>query len=239
MPIKVFISHSSADKDLAEALIRLLRAALALQPDSIRCTSVRGYKLPTGAEVDAQLRNEVVEAATFVALLTKASLDSTYVLFELGARWGIKKPLFPLLARGITGGALDGPLRAINARECGSPEEVYQFLAEMADSLKVEHFRPQVFQPELRAFIASATENLQPSKLTAATQSQPGVAIIPVANVPVRGTLTLSAREICTKLRDAAPLQVEEMARGFIGYTVDWETTFSSAYPDTLGAGTI
>lgn len=89
MQTRVFISHSSADQDLAEALIRLLRSALPLQPDIIRCTSVGGYKLPTGTEVDAQLRKEVVEAELFIALITKDSLDSTYVLFELGARWGV------------------------------------------------------------------------------------------------------------------------------------------------------
>lgn len=226
VPIRVFISHSSADKDLAEALIRLLRAALRISPDSIRCTSVHGYKLPTGAEIDVQLRNEVVETETFIALLTLSSLESTYVLFELGARWGVKKPLFPVLARGVTGSTLNGPLRAINARQSNSHEEVYQFLADVAASLGIERYEPQIFQSELRTFIQLAASLAEP-KAKELSQGQPSL-----TNSPDRGQLTISARDICTQLRAAAPLQVGEMAKGFIGYNVDWETTFSSAYPE-------
>lgn len=227
MPITIFISHTSSDKDLAEALIRLLRAALPLKPDSIRCTSVHGYKLPTGANVDAQLRNEVVDAITFIALLTKNSLDSTYVLFELGARWGVNKPLFPLMARGITGQLLNGPLCAINAKQCSLPEDVYQFLGDMAASLVVEQFRPQTFQSELRAFVDLASSAPSQSVIQEQKVSNTSNA----SAMPIRGVLNLSPREICEKLRIAAPLQMEELAKGYIGYVVDWETTLSAAYP--------
>jgi hypothetical protein len=202
MSIQVFISHSGEDKDLAEALIRLLRAALPVAPDSIRCTSVHGYKLPTGAGVDAQIRGEAVEAKTFIALLTPASLVSTYVLFELGARWGIGRSLFPLVARGTTAAALAGPLHAIHARECVEPE-MYQFLGDVANALGVQQHSPQVFHTELVTFVgkAAATNTLP----TVSTQTA-------VTDAPVHGPLILSAREICKEVREAPPLQ-----RGRIG----------------------
>jgi hypothetical protein len=58
----VFISHSSADRETAEALAHLLRSALNLTPAEIRCTSVEGYRLPAGASTDQQLRDEIMAA---------------------------------------------------------------------------------------------------------------------------------------------------------------------------------
>lgn len=225
MSISIFISHSSSDEDLAKALIRLLRAAIALSPESIRCTSVLGFKLPTGADVDAQLRNEVLEASIFIALLTERALDSTFVLFELGARWGMKKSLFPIMARGITGSKLDGPLRAIHARESSASEEIYQFLADVAKALNVEQFQPQKYQTELRAF-----QDLASAAPTKSIDHAVHIADEPAEkSAQSRGPLYLSPREICEKLRNVAPLQVPEMAKGFVGYEIDWETKLASA----------
>lgn len=93
--IEVFISHSARDAGAAEALIRLLRAALALPASAIRCTSVDGYRLPGGADTNSRLRQEVIEAIALLGIISTTSLRSLYVLFELGARWGTAKPFVP------------------------------------------------------------------------------------------------------------------------------------------------
>ncbi|MDF2440409.1 MAG: hypothetical protein JWN98_1393, partial [Abditibacteriota bacterium] len=86
--IDIFVSHSSADEKVAKALIDLLRDAFRLDSNKIRCTSVAGYKLKAGAHTEPELRREVQQARVFIGLLSEVSLDSAYVLFELGARWG-------------------------------------------------------------------------------------------------------------------------------------------------------
>lgn len=112
--ILVLISHSSKDRALAEALIELLRAGLGLLATQIRCTSVDGYRLPAGVNTDTQLRREIADAGVLVGLLTPNSISSTYVLFELGVRWGIERPMIPLLA-GVTPEEMRGPHRVLNA----------------------------------------------------------------------------------------------------------------------------
>src|SRR5262245_7038271 len=114
-PIRLFISHSSADVTLARQVVDLFRSSLNLRATEIRCTSVDGYRLPGGANTNAQLRLEVHDAQVLIGIISAASLTSQYVLFELGARWGAGRPLIPLLAPGTPTSVLDGPLSVLNA----------------------------------------------------------------------------------------------------------------------------
>jgi hypothetical protein len=135
--MKVFISHSSEDSEVAELLISLLRAAMSLPSSSIRCTSVDGYRLPVGAKTDDQLRNEVRNSEVFIGIITPASISSAYVLFELGARWGAELPLFPVTSSGASSHDLRGPLKGMNALDLASPPQVFQLISDVASSLSL------------------------------------------------------------------------------------------------------
>jgi hypothetical protein len=111
--VSVFISHSSKDAVLAEALVDLLRSALGLPANEIRCSSVDGYRLPVGVNTENKLREEVNAAKVVIGLVTPSSLASHYVMFELGARWGAGLFLAPLLA-GVTPSDLSGPLALLS-----------------------------------------------------------------------------------------------------------------------------
>ncbi len=133
--MRVFISHSDDDVEIAKPLITLLRSALNLRSNDIRCSSVDGYRLPAGASSDEVLRREVHDAELLVGLITPNSITSVYVLFELGARWGAGKPMYPLLAAGATWEHLEGPLSGINALDCSNASQVIQFVENAAEAL--------------------------------------------------------------------------------------------------------
>ena len=141
----VFISHSSSDVEIAKLLTALLRNALNLGSEDIRCSSVDGHGLPAGAPTDEIIRREVNDAEVFVGLITPKSIESVYVLFEMGARWGAKKRVFPLLASGTTWERLEGPLRSINALDCSNRSQVEQFIEEVAKELEVDPDRPAAY----------------------------------------------------------------------------------------------
>jgi len=157
--IDIFISHSSKDKDVAEALINLLRAALNIPADRIRCTSVDGYKLPAGASTDEQLRQEIYYAKAFLGLITPTSLQSTYVLFELGARWGAHLHLAPVLASGAEASILRGPLMGFNALSCDVKAQVYQLVDNTASILKVNVSSPSVYQNHINALVEQSRQH--------------------------------------------------------------------------------
>lgn len=142
--LDIFISHSSRDAELAKALVELFRGALTLPAKGIRCTSVSGYKLPAGADTNEQLRRETVSAKVLVGLITEVSIESAYVLFELGARWGAKKYLASLLGAGRGSEILAGPLSGINALTC-SREDLFQLVNEIAAELQLTAESPEVY----------------------------------------------------------------------------------------------
>jgi hypothetical protein len=99
MSIKIFIGHAHADADIAASIIDLMILAFNLADNRIRCTSVDGFKLQGRAKIEDQLRKEVLNAELVVSILSPTSLASTYVLFELGARWEKVNQLFPCFQR--------------------------------------------------------------------------------------------------------------------------------------------
>jgi hypothetical protein len=156
--IRLFISHSAADRDLVEKMLEMLRAALDLPASQIRCTSVDGYRLPAGADTEEQLRLEVHEATALVGVISASSLRSLYVAFELGARWGARRPLFPLLAPGTGPNILEGPLASLNALSSESPAQLHQLISDLSSVLQVKSEEPAVYQRYVDAILALPKE---------------------------------------------------------------------------------
>ena len=151
----IFISHSSLDERLAAALVDLLQSALPdLRSGSnrIRCTSVPGYKLEGGAETDTVLREEIRDAAVFIGLLTRRSLGSTYVLFELGARWGLKTKIKPLIS-GFPKSEITAPLNRLHIQSCDEATDLHQVLTEIAEQLGMPLSGAHIYDRHLRALI--------------------------------------------------------------------------------------
>jgi hypothetical protein len=150
----LFISHCSDDVELAGRLVALFRVALNLPSSAIRCSSVDGYRLPGGANTDEQLRREVHDAEAFVGIVSTASVRSLYVLFELGARWGARRHLIPLLAPGTATSVLGGPLAGLNALSAGSVSQLHQLLSELAVALSLGLESAAAYHDQLQAVAA-------------------------------------------------------------------------------------
>lgn len=151
--IRLFISHSSRDEPLAALLVELFRAGLELSPSEIRCTSVDGYRLPIGADTDDQLRDELLQATSFLGLISEAALGSSYVLFELGARWGARLHIAPLLAPGVDVRLLPAPISGKTALRADRAEDLQQMLVDIASSLEVESKNAPLVQKYIGAIL--------------------------------------------------------------------------------------
>lgn len=131
---RIFVSHSSADRDLAEALVDLIGEALSIPRSEILCTSVDGAKLRGGDNANDVLRAEINQVPAFISILTRKAVSSTYVLFELGARWGCNKHHIPLLAKSAGTEVLKAPLDK-HAQKLNVESDVLQLIHDLAHVL--------------------------------------------------------------------------------------------------------
>src|SRR5215467_12137490 len=106
----IFISHKETDAALAQALVEFLRASLDIPSAKIRCSSVPGFQLPFGKTISGQLKNDIGSSNAVFVLITQASLQSRWVLSELGAAWALGKVIVPVLGQGLSQNDLPGPL---------------------------------------------------------------------------------------------------------------------------------
>lgn len=158
--IKLFISHSSRDVDVATLLVELTRLSLNLNGDEIRCTSVDGYRLPAGVSIDEQLRQEIFESVAFIALISESSLQSTYVLFELGARWGARKHILPLLLSNVNIHELAPPLSGLSMLRCDNRAQLHQLIYDLSRHLNMPVGNPAVYDKYMQKIIDSAADLL-------------------------------------------------------------------------------
>ena len=160
----IFISHSSQDVELAKLLIDLLKTALNLSSSNIRCTSVNGYRLPAGASTNEVLKKEVHESKVLIGLISPSSINSAYVLFELGARWGASLPLIPLISNQLGSELLKGPLRGINALNCCEPAQVQQLISDLKKELVINGESPEVYQEKIDSLVEHSLKELLPEE---------------------------------------------------------------------------
>lgn len=135
MPTRIFISHSAADEALASALVDCILSAMIVDDAELRCTSVPGHKLPVGSDFAATLLEDIGDSSVVIGLITKNALSSSWVLFELGATWGAKKNLKPLVTDEVDLKALPGAVSGRHVARISSKGDLNQFLEEVAETV--------------------------------------------------------------------------------------------------------
>jgi hypothetical protein len=96
---------------------------------------------------------EVRESGVLIGLITPASVNSSYVLFELGARWGAKLPLYPILAKGASAEKLPGPIAGTNALRAEREAQMHQLVKDIANELNLPPPDASVYVDQLKAVV--------------------------------------------------------------------------------------
>jgi hypothetical protein len=136
--ISVFLSHSAKDCDLAFAFVELLKNGLVgLDPRGIRCTSLAGHQLPGGENTERALREQAKSATAFIAIVTQNGLASTFMMCEVGARWGADKKVLPFVV-GLSRNALEKPMSNWNAYSVYEESDIYHFVEDVGELLNLK-----------------------------------------------------------------------------------------------------
>lgn len=131
-PIRLFVSHAKEDEILATAFVAFVRDCIDIPRAAIRCTSVAGHKLETGANAPSALLAELRGAPCAVGLITTSSAQSAWVQFELGARWALNRHVATVLGPDLGFDLLPGPLRDAHATTVDDVPGLLQLIEELA-----------------------------------------------------------------------------------------------------------
>lgn len=130
---KLFISHASNDKTLADKLVDLLTNGCAVNPNDILCTSLEGKGIPAGKPsfID-YLREQIQTPDQVILLLSENFFASRFCLCELGAVWAMGLPNFPLVVPPTDKGKLKATLAVTQSGYVNSAS----YLDELRDGIK-------------------------------------------------------------------------------------------------------
>ncbi|TDE17684.1 toll/interleukin-1 receptor domain-containing protein [Dyadobacter psychrotolerans] len=93
---KIFISHSSQDRDVVGKLIDYLRA-IGVSTRKIFCTSYEDYGIPLGEDFLEKIKKEISSETLVLFVLTDNFYASPVSLCEMGAAWVNSKDHIPIL----------------------------------------------------------------------------------------------------------------------------------------------
>lgn len=133
--IRVFLSYAASDIELARKLGRLLSqraGARVFLPEN----------LSAGEDWQARLREELAEADAVVVLVTPEAVHSSWVLHELGAAWGLKKPIFVVASgRHLLRNLPLSPesFRVFETKDLDAPDAAKDLIQQLQDALAIAH----------------------------------------------------------------------------------------------------
>lgn len=122
--LHIFLSYTVADRAQAHKLRSLLS-----QRSNLRIFTTE--MLSAGEDWRSKLRDELSQCDIFVVLLSSNSVNSPWVLQELGAAWGLSKLIIPIVTHPEVASKIPAPLNEIQSIEIEDfekPEVVNQIL---------------------------------------------------------------------------------------------------------------
>lgn len=122
----VFISYSSHDSEYA------LQTRRVLEEKGITSFLVE-YGIPVGESWSHAIRRAMEESKQVIVLVSRNSMESNWVQFELGAAWGMGKRVIPLLLPGTKATDLPPLLSGFQAFEF---ENIKHLSNELSEALR-------------------------------------------------------------------------------------------------------
>ncbi len=95
---KIFISHCSKDKNIADIFVdKILENGMGFNHTEIFCTSIEGLGIKTGKDWRNSIQENLLNAKVIILLITPNYRESEICLTEMGAAWASDKFVIPII----------------------------------------------------------------------------------------------------------------------------------------------
>lgn len=127
---KIFISHSSADKKFAEALVDLL-IVMGLGQEEIFCSSIPGYWIGNGKNFLDEIKTHFVNYDLFVIFIHSPRFYNSHVsLNEMGAAWVLQSEYCSFLTNDMEYDQMDA---VVTSHEIAIKVNTYEAISRLND----------------------------------------------------------------------------------------------------------
>jgi hypothetical protein len=157
---RIFVTHASADKPLADAVVQLLRLGTNVKQRQIFCSSVEGAGIPTGKRLLGYLRKRLRNTAFAIPLITENYLASPFCQWELGALWVLRTDTFPLVAKPVLPTSLVGPLVDTKVEYLDDAAALGRLHDRVQKHLRVPHPTTDAWRSQCDQFLAQLPARL-------------------------------------------------------------------------------
>lgn len=128
--MKIFISHSSKDKELVLMFVDLLVQGFHIDYDEIFCTSMDNA-LRVGEDFIKSIKENLHDSEIVLFLITQNYIDSKFCTMEMGAAWAFKDNIFPIIVPPLDYNILnDTPLKITQSIILSNAEDLFKKLYE-------------------------------------------------------------------------------------------------------------
>jgi hypothetical protein len=126
---RIFLSYTQADKKDAKKLFNILSGQHNLRVFTSEMISA-------GEDWQSKLRDEISQCDIFIVLLSPKSIESGWVLSELGAAWGLEKLIIPIFTQPEILSKIPVELKNTQSFDIGYLEEHPEALKPIIDHYK-------------------------------------------------------------------------------------------------------
>jgi TIR domain len=120
---QIFISHVHEEAEIAQAVLRFLRA---FKLDAFLSTDP--LQINPGERWFDRIASELTEAKVVLLLLSRQSVNRPWINFEAGWAWGLDTALIPICFGGLEKGAMPRPYSDLQGLNLNSTADCYALL---------------------------------------------------------------------------------------------------------------
>lgn len=168
---KIFISHSSRDKEYVSKLVELL-VGMGLDQTQIFFSSLPGYDIPIDTNIFDHLRNQFLSYDLHVFFIhSKNYYQSAVSLNEMGAAWALKTEYSSLLLPGFGFGEMTGVVNSqtiaikLDNDEVEVRDKLNQLYAKLVDEFGLTGKADIIWEQKRDRFIKEVKEIVIPTDI--------------------------------------------------------------------------
>lgn len=150
---KIFISHSSEDKEIVGELIALIEG-MGVKSEQIFCSSFEGYGIKLGANWLDAIREELTEETLVLFVLTTNFYNSHMCQCELGAVWANTLEHIPILVPPLTTKDLEYILRNHQSIVITDKDKLNSLNDQVTEWMGISQNKVSIWQMKCDKFVA-------------------------------------------------------------------------------------